>query len=72
MHSIRVLMASVTMHCVYVSVCVMVVWRSYDNGHCKVVILQTLSLFHYISISQQLNISWAIKMRAVLTHSTRK
>ena len=31
--------------------------ESYNNGHCKVVILQTLSLFHYINISQQLNIS---------------
>ena len=40
--------------------------ESSDNGHCKVVILQTLSLFHNINISQQLNISYTIKMRAVL------
>ena len=31
--------------------------ESCNSGHCKAVILQTLGLFHYINISQQLNIS---------------
>ena len=59
MHGIRVLMACVTMHCVYVSVCQCICddgVESCNNGHCKVVTLQTLSLFHNINVFQQLNI----------------
>ena len=35
--------------------------ESCDNGHCKVVTLQTLSLFQYINISQQLDIPRPLK-----------